>query len=170
MKLADVIAKNTKYDAEYNFTDGLSRRVMEITNHNLSNNAEYKELSTRNQLISGRSQAFAAIYDAVLAYREGHPISGATLFTTLQKTKVYAPGIDVEKNLRSYDELMKDVVCGDAKSKKEFDEVAAIIKEATVPYLKAYIKQSLMFEMEKCASIERVIGEGSVKKKKPLNG
>lgn len=168
MKLAELIAKNTQYDADYNFTDGLSRRVMELTNHKLSKNPQYKELSTRNMLIAGRSQAFAAIYDAVLAYQDGHPISGATLFTTLQKTKVYAPGVDVATNLRSYDELMNDVVCGDEKSKKKFDEVSAIIKKATVPYLEDYITQSIMFETEKCSSIEQVLGEGSVKKKKAV--
>ena len=166
MDLAKLVAQNEQYDTDYDFTQGQANRVQAIVKAKLNKNADYKRVNKSNQLVAGRSTAFGAVYDAILAYQEGHPVSGATLFTTLEKTRVYVPGLGVEANLKSFDSLVKDVVCGSEETKKSMAEVASVLKEATKPYLKDYIAQSILFETAKTEAIQQIISEGSVKRSK----
>lgn len=152
----------------YDFKPGDETRLNTIVRDKLLADKGYIELDKKNRLVAGRSSAFGALYESAIAYTEGHLVSGATIFTTLRKTQVFAEGLNLEENLKSYDNLLKDVECSDEENAKSITEAVTVIKEKVVPYLKDFVAQVEQHEAVKLAAMEKLLSSGSIRKKKKL--
>lgn len=160
----NLVKEIERLQRENRFTQGHATQIEDRTNRALSESKEYENLSNKNNLVAGRSGAFGALYEAILAYQEGHLISGATLFATLAKTKVFAPNSTLEENIANYDSLLGDIKCGDKKNLEKFEEGFKMIREMVIPFLTDYHAQIDLRSQTQLEVMQDILASGQVRK------
>ena len=131
-----------RHKEEHALSVGNDERLRNAMVKELSENEAYTTLSREQAKVLNRATSLEVLYNMVMTYDEGKPLSGEFAFSALAKGRIFGDGMTFDENLASFNDLLNSLISSSEENLVEFKRVAGIILDAVKPHLESFCLKS----------------------------